>query len=95
VKIVSKSPHKQYAAAWDNKVYEFLKARQDDLINITSTDTKKVSPSISISAQKLQSTSAQPKYTFHSLKETKTADPRCIVCLVFRLLYSVSTDKLN
>jgi len=54
VKIVSKS-HKQCAAVWNNRVYEFLSARQDNFINITSTGTNKVSQSISISAQKLPS----------------------------------------
>jgi hypothetical protein len=83
VKIVSKS-REQYAAAWNNRVYEFLMARQDNFIK--SKGTKKVSQSISISAQKLPSMSAQPKYTFRSLKETKTAELKCIVCLVFRLL---------
>jgi len=54
VKIISKS-RKQSAAGWNNRVYEFLLARQDNFINIKSTGTNKVSQSISISAQKLPS----------------------------------------
>jgi len=54
VKIVSKFRN-QSAAAWNNRVYEFLLARQVNFINIDSTATNEASQSISISAQKLSS----------------------------------------